>query len=225
MEAAAVVAEKEARIVDGLARAHEHERHRNRLEVVPAQVGDGRLAKHDHAARLYRDETARASLDVGLRPRALDEVLLAQVDLVGLQVAPLLVVLKEHHQSRLGQPAEEAEVDDFELLKPNVERLGHQRAARASRDDLEEAIVEVETNELHVWLHHADLPDLRCPSDAVRHVALCLRDNFLALRVIRENAKLVALGGDEDLLRGTVARLPELHRRHAAVQRHVVQQH
>ena len=66
------------------------------------------------------------------------------------------------------------------LSPPNVERLGHQRAA--SRDDLEEAIVEVEP----MSFMFGSITQI-CPTSDARPCGPprrpLPRDNFLALRV------------------------------------------
>ncbi len=77
-------------------------------------------------------EERSARLDVRLRPRPFDQLLVLQVDNIGLDMALLLVVLVQHSKGRHVLSVEELDVLDEELIEPQGVRF-----VSAGRDDAE----------------------------------------------------------------------------------------
>ena len=224
MQAPQVIGEEEASRVDRLEGANLRKRHGKRLEVRAGVVRNRLLTEYQNAAALHGDQSRGARLDRELCPRPVAKVLVAQVHLVRLQVDTLLDVFVEQRERWPGQSVQEHDVEHVQLLEPNVEGLGEQRAGRGRGYHLEQAVVQVQPDEPVVGFDDRDLASVCRPADPVRHVALGLRYNLGLGGVVREDAELVALGGQEEAVCVLARRLPELHRRDATVERHIVQQ-
>ena len=103
----------------------------------------------------------------------------------------VLVVLVEQRERRLLVVVQELDVDHAQLLEPYIEGLAVEGAGGVGLDDLEEPVVQVQSDQPAARLHDRDRPRVGGPPDAVREVAISLGDDLTA--VPGEDAELVAL--------------------------------
>ena len=124
------------------------------------------------------------------------EVLLGKVQSVRLHVELLPVVLVEDRQGRTGAPDQESEVVEVELLDPHIEGL-LQMPPPVDRDELQQAVVEVEGNYATLGIYCAPNPHRRLLPVGVLHAPPRSRHELSLLCVVGQHAYLALLGTDE----------------------------
>ena len=112
-------------------------------------------------------------------------------------MASLLGVLVQHRDGGLGASVEEFDVQDYELLEADVERLA-ELALLVHGDHLEEPVVEVKADDATLGVDDADLSALGGTSDAIGEVTHGASDELALDGVVGEDAEHVTLRADEE---------------------------